>query len=156
MKTNVAVVPVLNRLLSVELTAVDLYWLQGRMAENWGYVRLAEKLVSEAAEERGHAQMIIDRLLFIEASPVFDRQTMAVGNTIDECFKVGMGFESAAAAAYRQGIKVCCDVGDEGSRLMLERILVDTEEHVNWLESQLHLMDALGQAVYLQTWIGAK
>lgn len=151
MKGNSAVVDMLNVRLAAELSSMDLYLLQGRMLQDWGYNKLAERLVHESGDERQHADLLIQRILFLGGTPdVFKRLPLQVGGSPKEMLVNDLEYELEIATALNQGIELCDQSRDNGTRQVLVELLKETEDdHIFWLESQLHLIDSLGLQVYL-------
>lgn len=150
MKGDPSVLGVLNELLRGELTAVHQYMLHARMCEDWGYERLFEKIHEESREELEHADHLIERILFLEGAPdVQGLGTVAPGGSVPEQLRLDYELEKGVAAALNRGIPLCRGAGDNGSAELLEKMLVDTEEHANWLERQLAAIDRIGPERYL-------
>ena len=150
MKGHPDVIDLLNEVLTAELTAVNQYWLHGRMCANWGYRRLAEKIRHESIDEMKHANEIIDRILFLEGLPNLQRLgKVNIGETVREQLEVDLALELEALPRLNRGIELTRGLGDNATRDLLERILVSEEEHVDWLEQQLHLVKELGEPHYL-------
>jgi bacterioferritin len=150
MQGDPKVIDLLNQILSVELTAVHQYMLHARMCENWGYERLWKKIHEESLEELGHADRVIERILYLEGAPDVQRMNAVTpGASVQEQLRVDLELERGAVVAMNDGIRRCRAAGDNGSAELLEDLLEDTEEHVHWLESQLTLMDQVGVAGYL-------
>jgi bacterioferritin len=150
MQGNPGVVTLLNELLAVELTAVHQYTLHARMCEDWGYERLFHKIHEESREELGHADRLVERILYLDGAPDVSRVgTITPGASVEEQFRADLGIESGAIAALNRGIAQCRSAGDNGTAELLEEILEDTEEHAHWLESQLFVIGQVGLAQYL-------
>jgi bacterioferritin len=150
------IVNLLNDVLTSELTAINQYFIHARMCENWGYKRLWEKLRAESLGEMKDADRLIERILYLEGVPNLQRLgKVNVGQTVPEQFRLDLEVEKAAIKALNAGIEVCRSLGDNGSRELLEDILLGEEEHANWLESQLTLLAQVGEANYLAQQIGA-
>lgn len=151
MKISDKVVNKLNALLAGELSAMDIYLLQGRMLGDWGYSKLEERLVHESSDERGHADLIIQRILLLEGEPnMLARTAAAVGKTPQEMLEFDLTYELDVANALNEGIALCVAEKDNGTRELLEQLLVETEsDHIFWLESQLKLIKAVGIQRYL-------
>jgi len=155
MQGNQQVVDALNAGLTIELTAINQYFIQAKMCKNWGLNRLAKKHYEESIGEMKHAEMLIDRILFLEGVPEIARyDVIRAGTDVTEQFEYDLALESGGVKAYNQAIQVCLQTGDSGSRELLERILVESEEHVDWLETQLDLIKRLGLENYLITQVG--
>lgn len=150
MKGDSAVVDLLNEVLSNELTAVNQYFLHARMVENWGYERLYKKLRGESIGEMKDADALIERLLYLEAMPNVQKLgKVNVGEDVPEMLKVDLALERHAIGVLNRGIALCRDKGDNGSADLLEDILEGEEEHANWIEAQLTLVEQIGAPAYL-------
>jgi bacterioferritin len=150
MKGQPAVIDLLNEVLTGELTAVNQYWLHARMCENWGYHRLDEKIRHESIDEMKHADELVKRILFLEGLPNLQRLgKLNVGESVPEILKLDLALEMEALPRLNAGIELARSLGDNGTRDLLERILVSEEHHVDWLEQQLTLLQQLGEAQYL-------
>lgn len=150
MHGNDDITEVLNEVLTAELTAVNQYFLHAKMMENWGYLRLAEHTRSESIDEMRHAEQVTDRILFFDGIPNYTRYfPLQVGATVPEQFQVDVELEYAAVERLNRGITLCRDAGDNGSRELLEGILVSEEEHIDWLETQLEAIGQIGAENYL-------
>src|SRR5712692_8483355 len=126
---------------TAELTAVNQYWVHARMCENWGYQRLWKKIREESLEEMKHADELVARILFLEGLPNLQKLgKVNVGQTVPEQFQLDLQVEYEAVKRINEGIELCRAKGDSGSREILEHMLVDEEEHVNWLEAQRELI----------------
>ena len=157
MKGNDKVIDLLNEVLTGELSAVNQYWLHARMCENWGYQRLWKKVREESLDEMKHADKLIDRLLYLDGLPNLQRyHKIKVGQTVPEQLQLDLNVEKAAVKLLNDGIELCRSLGDNGSRELLEGILVAEEEHVNWLEAQLELIAQVGVENYLSQQIKAE
>lgn len=155
MQGNQQVIDALNAGLTIELTAINQYFIQAKMCKNWGLNRLAKKHYEESIGEMKHAEMLIDRILFLEGVPEIARyDVIRAGTDVTEQFEYDLTLESGGVKAYNHAIQVCLQAGDSGSRELLERILVESEEHVDWLETQLDLIKRLGLENYLITQVG--
>lgn len=155
MKGNDRVIDALNVGLTIELTAINQYFIQAKMCKNWGLNRLGAKHYSESIGEMKHAEMLIDRILFLEGVPEIARyNVIRVGDSVPVQFENDLQLESSGVQAYNAAIKICLEENDAGSRELLERILVESEEHVDWLETQLDLISKLGLQNYLLSQVG--
>jgi bacterioferritin len=144
------VITALNDVLTAELTAVNQYFVHARMCENWGYQRLWKKVREESVGEMKHADALIARILYLEGVPNLQRLgKINLGQTVPEQLRVDLEVEKAAVKALNAGIELCRSLGDNGTRELLERILLGEEEHANWLEAQLTLIAQAGEANYL-------
>jgi bacterioferritin len=152
MKGDPQVIEHLNRALYNELTAINQYFLHARMYANWGYKELAEHEHKESIDEMKHADRLIERILFLEGLPNLQQLgKLLIGETPHEALRCDLKLELAAHPDLKAAIAHCEKVGDYVSRELFESILASEEEHIDWLETQLGLIDQLGEASYLQT-----
>ena len=150
MKGADQIVTALNDVLTAELTAVNQYFIHARMCENWGYQRLWKKVRAESIEEMKHADSLIERILYLEGVPNLQRLgKVNVGQTVPEQFRLDLEVEKAAVKALNGAIELCRSLGDNGTRDLLEQMLRDEEDHANWLEAQLTLIQQTGENNYL-------
>jgi bacterioferritin len=150
MQGDPQVVELLNEVLTAELTAVNQYFLDAKMFDNWGYVRLAERFRSESIDEMKDADHLIERLLYLDGHPNLQRLgTIRTGESPVEKLSLALNLEKEAIARLNPGIALCVERGDNGSRDLLADILEGEEDHADWLESQLSLVEQLGQEHYL-------
>ena len=150
MKGNQKVIDLLNALLADELTAINQYILHSEMSANWGYSKLHDMVEKRAIQEMGHAEKLIERLLFLEGLPVVSvLNPMHIGADVTAQLNNDKIAESTAIQAYNQGVKLCVDLSDNGTRALLESILGDEEEHIDWLEAQLDQIQQMGLENYL-------
>jgi bacterioferritin len=155
-KGDPAIIDLLNEVLTNELTAVNQYFLHARMCENWGYERLYRKFREESIDEMKDADELIERILYLEGLPNVQRLgKVSVGENVPEMFRVDLEVERNAIATLNRGIARCRDAGDNGSADLLEDILEGEEEHANWIEAQLTLLDQVGVGAYLAEQIKA-
>jgi bacterioferritin len=155
MKGNDEVIKVLNEVLTSELTAINQYFIHSKMCEDWGFNRLAAKKREESIEEMKHADAVIARILFLEGVPNMQRYfPVKVGEDAVEQHKLDVELEYDAVKRLNDGIATCRDKGDNGTRELLEMILQQEEEGIDWLEAQLHLVDTIGKERYLSEQIG--
>jgi len=151
MRGDERVIEFLNEQLTAELTAINQYFLHAKMQENWGYTRLAAHTRAESIDEMRHAETLTDRILFLEALPNFQRLfALRIGETVREQFESDMLVEVEAVDRLRRGIEHMRSVGDVTSARIFEDILADEEHHIDYLETQLGLLDKLGEVAYLQ------
>jgi len=144
------VIELLNEVLTSELTAVNQYFIHAKLCESWGYDRLAHRVRNESIDEMKHAEVLIDRILFLEGVPNMQRLfPIRVGETVHEQFELDLAVEHQSMGRLNAGIAKCVAVADNASRALLEGILVDEEEHTDWLETQLEAMRQLGEQNYL-------
>jgi bacterioferritin len=150
MKGNKKIIELLNDVLTSELTSVNQYFLHAKMCRNWGYLRLAEIIRKESIDEMKHADELIERILYLEGLPNLQRLSkVSVGETLPEQLRLDRDTEVEAIARLNKDIALCVELGDNGSRELLERILTGEEEHLDWLETQLALIATLGDVQYL-------
>ena len=150
MKGNSQVVELLNECLTAELTAINQYFVDAKMMENWGYERLAARFREDSIDEMRDAEALVDRILYLDGMPNLQRLgTVAVGESVGEKLSAALRLEVAAVERLNRGIAACMDHGDHGSRDVLQAILRGEEEHADWLEAQLGLMAQIGEANYL-------
>lgn len=150
MKGNDKIIESLNRALTVELTAINQYFCQAKMCKNWGYAKLARKHYEESIGEMKHAEKLIDRILFLEGVPEIARyDVIRVGTEVKEQFENDLKLEMSGVQHYNQLVDLCIQLKDNGTREIVEPILSDSEEHVDWLETQLHLIEKVGIQNYL-------
>jgi bacterioferritin len=150
MKGNAKVIEALNDVLTAELTGINQYFIHAKMCENWGYKRLAEINRKEAISEMKHADEVIERILFLDGLPNLQRLgKVRVGEAVPEQLKLDHGLELDAVSRLNKGVALAVEVGDNGTRELLEGILVSEEEHVDWLEAQLELIKQVGEQNYL-------
>jgi bacterioferritin len=132
------------------LTAINQYFVHAKMCENWGYLRLYELIRKESLSEMKHAESLIDRILYLDGLPNLQRLgKVAVGESVPEQLKLDRKLEIDAIASLNAGIAACSAAGDGGSRELLEHILVSEEEHLDWIETQLGLVQSIGVEHYL-------
>ena len=144
------VIDVLNEVLTGELTAVNQYFIHAKMCGNWGYERLHKKVRTESIDEMKHAEALIERVLYLDGVPNLQRYwKVQVGQTVKEQLNADLGVEKKAIELLNRGIELCRSLGDHGSRELLEKILVTEENHTDWLEAQLTLIEQVGEANYL-------
>jgi len=150
MKGNENILETLNELLADELTAINQYMVQSEMCADWGYQKLHEAIEKRAIDEMKHAEKLIGRILFLEGKPIVSNlNKINIGGTVDTQHKNDQAAEEMAIKAYNDGIKLAVEVGDNGTRDLLEEILEDEEEHIDWIESQLDQIEQMGLQVYL-------
>ena len=151
MKGNEKVIEYLNKSLRHELTAVNQYWLHYRLQMDWGYQKMAAKSREESIEEMGHADKLIDRIIFLEGHPNLQTlDPLRIGETPLETLKCDLEAEYSARALYKEAREVCRDEGDYVTMKMFEDLLGDEEGHIDYLETQIELVGAIGEASYGQ------
>lgn len=150
MQGSKRVIEALNDLLTIELTAINQYFVHSRMCESWGYERLAHRFRETALEEMRDAEAIIDRILFLEGVPNMQRLgPITVGETVAEQLRLHLETEQRAIKQLSDGVAVSLDEGDTASREFFAASLPGEEQHVDWLETQLTLIRQVGEANYL-------
>ena len=150
MKGNEQILETLNALLADELTAINQYIVHSEMCDDWGYGRLHEAIEKRAIEEMGHAEKLIARILFLEGRPIVSElNPIAIGAEVEAQHKNDLAAEEGAVRAYNAGIRLAVEVGDNGTRELLESILKEEEVHVDWLEAQLDQIGQMGIQNYL-------
>jgi bacterioferritin len=155
MKGDPQVIDALNRALTVELTAINQYFCQAKMCKNWGYMKLAAKHYEESMGEMKHAEKLIDRILFLEGTPEIARyDVIRVGTDVKEQFENDLKLEMGGVQHYNATVDLCVKLKDNGTRELIAPILVESEEHVDWLETQLDLIGAIGLQNYLSEQMG--
>jgi bacterioferritin len=151
MQGDTKVIEFLNEQLTAELTAISQYFLHAKMQENWGYTKLAAHTRYESIDEMKHAEVLTDRILFLEGLPNFQKLfPLRIGETVKEQFQADMKIEAEAIDRLRRGITHMRSIGDVTSAKIFEDILKDEEHHIDYLETQLGLMQTLGEQLYLQ------
>jgi bacterioferritin len=155
MKGNDRVIERLNELLADELTAINQYMVQSEMCANWGYEKLHKAIEKRAIQEMKHAEKLIGRIIFLEGTPTVSRlNPIQIGSDVETQHKNGLAAEVGAVKAYNDGIRLAVEVGDNGTRELLESILKDEEEHIDWLEAQLDQIRQMGIQNYLVEQLG--
>jgi bacterioferritin len=150
MKGDAEIVGLLNEVLTAELTAINQYFIHGMMCHNWRYERLAKRSREESIGEMKHAQELIERILYLEGAPNMQRyMRVNVGQNVPEQLQFDLLLERDAVGRLNPGIELCRAKADNGSRLLLERILHEEESHIDWLEAQLQQITDIGVANYL-------
>ncbi len=150
MRGDPAVIEVLNDVLTAELTAINQYFIHHKMCENWGYERLAKKKYEESIGEMKDADAVIARILYLDGVPNMQRLfPVRVGEDPIEQHRLDLAVETEAIERLNQGIALCLEKGDGGTRELLEHILKGEEDGADWLEAQLHIVDEIGKERYL-------
>lgn len=155
MKGSATVIDVLNDVLTAELTAINQYFIHAKMCSNWGFLRLGAKVRAESIDEMKHADTLIERILFLEGVPNVQRYgKISIGETVQEQLELDLKFEYDAIERLRKGARICRDEADITSADMLEQILSSEEAHIDWLETQLQLIEQIGTKHYLAQQLG--
>lgn len=150
MKGNKKVIDALNEILTAELTGINQYFLHAKMCRHWGYERLYGKAYEAAVGEMKHADALIERILFLGGVPNLQRLgRLSIGETVPEQLKLDLAVEVDAVKRFNKTIALCGQLGDNGTRDLLEPMLRSEEEHLDWLETQVGLIKQLGEAQYL-------
>src|SRR5689334_9928760 len=150
MQGNPNVIAALNEALKEELTAINQYFLHAEMCENWHYGRLGDYIKKQSIDEMKHAESLIERILFLDGTPnLTELMKLSVGQNVREQIESDLKLEIEAVAMYNRCIAGARDAGDNASRELFERLLKDEEEHVDWLEAQVHQIKEMGYERYL-------
>jgi bacterioferritin len=150
MKGNDKVITRLNTLLADELTAINQYMVHSEMCDNWGYGHLHEKIEKRAIDEMKHAEKLIARIIFLEGRPVVSKlNDIHVGGEVPDMMKNDLGAENVADKGYNAAVKEAAELGDNGTRELLEDILKEEEDHIDWIEAQLDQIKQMGIQNYL-------
>ena len=150
MKGNEKIIALLNDFLADELTAISQYMVHSEMCANWGYDKLHKAVEKRAIGEMKHAEKLIGRLLFLEGQPIVNQlKRISIGAAVDVQLKNDLDAEAEAIKAYNNGIRLCLELGDNGTRELIEDNLEDEEEHLDWLEAQLDQINQMGLQNYL-------
>ncbi len=150
MKGKPGVVDALNRMLTIEITAVNQYFLQSEIVRNWGYDRLADRLRAISMGEMRDIEELVKHILYLDGLPNLQRiSSVKVGENVREHLELDLASEQAAVEALSEGIALCNEVGDYGTRSRFEEMIRDEETHIDWLESQLDVIGQLGLEAYL-------
>jgi bacterioferritin len=150
MRGDAEIIALLNEQLTSELTAINQYFLHAKMQQNWGLTKLAEYTRSESIDEMRHAEKITDRILFLEGLPNYQRLfTLRVGQDVREQLQSDLAIELEVVERLRPGITMCREKGDHTTANLFEEILADEEHHIDYLETNLELIDRLGEQLYL-------
>jgi len=152
MKSENAVIKMLNMQLTNELSAVNQYFLHARMYRHWGFEKIGKKEYEESIGEMKHADNLINRILMLNGLPNLQAlHKLMIGESTPEMLECDLKLEKAAQKTVKEGVRVCEEAGDYVSRAIFEDILEDTEEHIDWLETQIELIGKIGLENYLQS-----
>ena len=150
MQGDAEIIEALNEVLTAELTAVNQYFLHGKLCANWGYNRLAEHSRHESIDEMKHAELVTDRIIYLDGFPNYQRYfPLRIGETVPEQFEADLALETEAIARLNRGIELAVAKSDNGTRELFADILVGEEEHADWLETQLETIRQIGLENYL-------
>ncbi len=150
MRGDPKIIDILNDVLTAELTAINQYFVHAEMCDNWGYKRLHDHIRKHSIGEMKHAEEIIERVLFLDGIPNVQRLgKINIGESVPEQLKLDHALELDAVQRLNAGIETCREIGDNNSRHLLEEVLEDEEEHIDWIEAQLALLDQVGVQNYL-------
>jgi bacterioferritin len=149
MRGNAQVIDQLNLALKEELTAINQYFLHAEMCHNWGYHALGAYIKKQSIDEMKHAEELIERLLFLDATPAMEPMDLSVGQNVKGQLEADLKLEVNAVAMYNKAVQVARESGDDTSRDLFSKLLKDEEEHVDWLEAQLHQIQEMGYERYL-------
>lgn len=149
MKGNAEVLEQLNRALREELTAINQYFVHAEMCENWGYTRLSKYLKKQSIGEMKHAEALLERILFLDGTPTMETLALSIGATVKDAIQSDLELEVGAVASYNQAVQITVENKDNGSRDLFVKLLKDEEEHVDWLEAQIHQIAEMGYERYL-------
>jgi bacterioferritin len=150
MRGDDEIIALLNEQLTSELTAINQYFLHAKMQQNWGLTKLAAYTKNESIDEMRHAEIITDRILFLEGLPNYQRLfSLRIGQTVREQLQADLAIEVEVVERLRPGIKLCRDKGDITTAKLFEDILADEEHHIDYIETNLELIDRLGEQLYL-------
>ena len=157
MKGHEQVIQYLNEVLTGELTAINVYFIHGRMCDNWGYERLGKRAYADSLDEMHHADSLIQRILYLEGLPNMQRVgKVLVGETVREQIRSQLGLENTSVKKLNEGIELCRKVADNGTGELLAKLLRSSEGSVSWLEAQLSLIENIGEANYLSLQVNAE
>ncbi|MGH9212077.1 MAG: bacterioferritin [Acidimicrobiales bacterium] len=150
MQGHPEIIELLNDVLTAELTAVNQYFGHAKMQDNWGYEHLAEHTKHESIDEMRHADEVIERILYLDGIPNLQRLgSVRLGENVVEQLRLDLELERDAVQRFNAGVTKAVELGDNGTRELLEKMLVSEEDHLDWLETQLNLVDELGPQLYL-------
>jgi bacterioferritin len=154
MKGNPKVLSELNKALREELTAINQYFLHAEMCENWGYHKLSEYIKKQSIGEMKHAEVLMERILFLDGTPSMMPMELKIGNTVKGMLESDLTLEVSAVRQYNDAVAIATKEGDNGSRDLFVKLLKDEEDHVDFLEAQLHQIKELGYERYLSMQMG--
>jgi len=149
MKGDPKVIKELNDALREELTAINQYFVHAEMCENWGYKKLADYIKKQSIDEMKHAEVLIERVLFLDGTPTMEPLKLTVGTTVRNLIESDLALELHAVKQYNAAVQIATQEKNNGSRDLLVKLLKDEEDHVDWLEAQLHQIKEVGYERYL-------
>jgi bacterioferritin len=156
MRGNEQVIARLNDALREELTAINQYFVHAEMCHNWGYARLGNFIRKQSIGEMKHAEELLERVIFLDGMPNMQPLALTIGHDVRTQLRNDLDLELKAVVMYNDSVKIAADAGDNASRELFERLLKDEEEHVDFLETQLHLIDQIGYERYLSQQMDGK
>ncbi len=155
MQGSPEIIEFLNEALAAEVTAINQYFVNSKVCEDWGWTRLAAKMREESMEEMHDAEKLMDRILYLDGMPRLESlSSVRAGKTVAEQMEADRQLEAAAIDRYRRGVDLATEQGDVGTRELLEHLLVGEEEHLDWIETQQTMIADIGIERYLQSQIG--
>ena len=150
MQPNADVLKALEDVLQAEIAAINSYFIHSKLLGNWGYAKLSTKAYEESMDEMRHTEQLVDRIVYFDAIPNLNKiGRIKVGKTVREQFELALDLETAQVARINGAIAICTEAGDDGTRLVLEPMVTAGEASIDWLETQLAALDALGDSAYL-------
>jgi bacterioferritin len=149
MKGNPKVIEQLNRALREELTAINQYFVHSEMCENWGYTKLSRYIKKQSIDEMKHAESLMERILFLDGTPSMEPLALTIGKNVKEMIQSDLKLEIDATEMYNEAVRIAFENKDNGTRDLFVDLLKDEEEHVDWLEAQLHQIEEVGYERYL-------
>jgi bacterioferritin len=149
MRGNEKVIAELNEALREELTAINQYFIHAEMCHNWGYHRLGSYIRKQSIDEMKHAEVLIERILFLDGTPKMEYLDLNIGQSVRDQIAADLKLEINAVAMYNKAIQVAREQMDDASRELFAKLLKDEEEHVDWLEAQTHMIEEMGYERYL-------
>ncbi len=149
MRGNEKVIAELNEALREELTAINQYFIHAEMCHNWGYHKLGSYIRKQSIDEMKHAEQLIERILFLDGTPQMEYLDLNVGQNVRGQIEADLKLEVNAVAMYNKAVRIARDLGDDQSRELFSKLLKDEEQHVDWLEAQLHMITEMGYERYL-------
>ena len=155
MQGSQRVIDALNAGLTIELTAINQYFVQAKMCDNWGLKKLGAHHYHESIDEMKHAELLVDRILFLDGVPEIARyDVIRVGETVKEQLENALALEINASKTYNEGVQICIEDKDSASREIMEQIIRESEDSVDWLEAQLDMIEKMGIENYMLSQVG--